>query len=118
MSEAAQTIDQTNKDDHDKNTGTHLFLLICMIACISFGAWAWTGQLAIVSVAEGEVVPSTQVKTIQHLEGGIVREIKIREGERVKTGQSLISLESTASGADVGELKTRIVGLKIEIARL
>ena len=118
MSEASQTNDHTNKDDHDKNTGTHLFLFICIIACISFGAWAWKGQLAIVSVAEGEVVPSTQVKTIQHLEGGIVREIKIREGERVKTGQSLISLESTASGADVGELKTRIVGLKIEIARL
>ena len=98
--------------------GTHIFLAICIIGCIAFGSWAWTGKLAIVSVAEGEVVPSTQVKTIQHLEGGIVREIKVREGERVKTGQSLVVLESTSTGADVGELKTRITGLKIEIARL
>ena len=53
-----------------KNLGTHLFLLTCIIACIAFGTWAWKSPLAIVSVAEGEVVPSTQVKTIQHLEGG------------------------------------------------
>ena len=118
MAEANQGPKQSTEKQNEKNSGTHLFLFICIIACIAFGAWAWRGQLAIVSVAEGEVVPSTQVKTIQHLEGGIIREIKIREGERVKTGQSLITLESTASGADVGELKTRIVGLKIEIARL
>ena len=118
MAEANQGPKQSTGKQYEKNSGTHLFLFICIIACIAFGAWAWRGQLAIVSVAEGEVVPSTQVKTIQHLEGGIIREIKIREGERVKTGQSLITLESTASGADVGELKTRIVGLKIEIARL
>ena len=118
MAEANQGPKQSTEKQYEKNSGTHLFLFICIIACIAFGAWAWRGQLAIVSVAEGEVVPSTQVKTIQHLEGGIIREIKIREGERVKTGQSLITLESTASGADVGELKTRIVGLKIEIARL
>ena len=98
--------------------GTHLFLLICLIGCCAFGFWAWESKLAIVSVAEGEVVPSTQVKTIQHLEGGIIREIQVREGERVKMGQSLVILESTATGADVGELKNRIVGLKIEIARL
>ena len=118
MNEAQQTSMQTIENNHEKNTGTHLFLFICIVACIAFGAWAWKGNLAIVSVAEGEVVPSTQVKTIQHLEGGIVREIKVREGQRVRTGQSLITLESTATGADVGELKTRIVGLKIEIARL
>ena len=118
MNQPPQTTEQNIETSHETNTGTHLFLFICVIACIAFGAWAWTGNLAIVSVAEGEVVPSSQVKTIQHLEGGIVREIKVREGERVKTGQALITLESAATGADVGELKTRIMGLIIEISRL
>ena len=118
MAEENQKQVYNPNNQRPKNLGTHLFLLTCIIACIAFGTWAWKSPLAIVSVAEGEVVPSTQVKTIQHLEGGIIREIKIREGERVKTGQALITLESTATGADVGELKTRIVGLKIEIARL
>ncbi len=107
-----------SENHSENNAGTHLFLLICISACVAFGVWAWKGSLAVVSVAEGEVVPSSQVKTIQHLEGGIVREINVREGERVKTGQPLIVLESTATGADVGELKTRIIGLRIEIARL
>lgn len=97
---------------------SHLFLWLCVISCALFGYWSWQGTLAVVSVAEGEVVPSSQIKTIQHLEGGIVREIKIREGEKVKQGQPLIVLESTSSGADVTELQTRIVGLKIEMARL
>ncbi|MBT4938809.1 MAG: biotin/lipoyl-binding protein [Rhodospirillaceae bacterium] len=105
-------------EEVEKDWGTHMFLFLCIVSCVAFGLWAWQGNLAVVSVAEGEVVPSSQVKTIQHLEGGIVREIKVREGERVKTGQPMIVLESTATGADVGELKTRIVGLQIEVARL
>ena len=105
-----------SKNQREERVSSHLFLLICIIACIAFGIWARKSTLAIVSVAEGEVVPSSQVKTIQHLEGGIIREIQVREGQRVKAGQSLITLESTASGADVGELKNRITSLKIEIA--
>ncbi len=97
---------------------THLFLLLCVAVIAGFGYWAWHGSLAVVSVAEGEVVPSSQVKSIQHLEGGIVRAIEGREGDAVKKGQPLIVLESTASGADVNELRTRITSLKIEIARL
>ena len=118
MAEVKQKPMQSTENQYEKNASTHLFLFICILACIAFVAWAWNGNLAIVSVAEGEVVPSSQIKTIQHLEGGIVREIKVREGERVTKGQPLITLESTATGADVGELKTRIVGLRIEIARL
>ena len=118
MAEVKQKPMQSTENQYEKNAGTHLFLFICILACIAFVAWAWNGNLAIVSVAEGEVVPSSQIKTIQHLEGGIIREIKVREGERVMKGQPLITLESAATGADVGELKTRIVGLRIEIARL
>ena len=118
MAEGKQKPMQSTENQYEKNASTHLFLFICILACIAFVAWAWNGNLAIVSVAEGEVVPSSQIKTIQHLEGGIVREIKVREGERVTKGQRLITLESAATGADVGELKTRIVGLRIEIARL
>lgn len=95
-----------------------MFLGVCVLGCLAFIAWATLGTLGIVSQATGEVVPSTQVKTVQHLEGGIIREIQVREGERVKKGQPLIVLESTASGADVIELKARITGLRIEAARL
>ena len=69
-------------------------------------------------MALGEVIPSSQVKSIQHLEGGIVREILVREGDAVKQGQPLVNLEPLASGADVEELNARVTSLRAEIARL
>ena len=120
MSDHAPPLPPEAMDDatDDGNRNVHMFLGVCVLGCLAFIAWATLGTLGIVSQATGEVVPSTQVKTVQHLEGGIIREIQVREGERVKKGQPLIVLESTASGADVIELKARITGLRIEAARL
>jgi len=97
---------------------SHFIFILCATVFLAFGFWSVVSTLDIVSMASGEVVPSTQVKTVQHLEGGIVREILVKEGEPVKAGQSLVVLEPTTSGADVGELQVRLTFLRIEIARL
>ena len=97
---------------------THLFLGLLIFSCISFMVWASIGTLDIVSMTNGEVIPSSQIKSVQHLEGGIVREISVREGQVVSQGQQLVVLEPTQSGADVGELRVRLRSLRAEIARL
>ena len=97
---------------------TRSFFYLCVAFCISFFIWASVSPLDIVSNAMGEVIPSSRVKRIQHLEGGIVHEIKVREGERVVTGQPLIVLEATASDSSVEEINVRINSLRVEIARL
>lgn len=97
---------------------THLFLAALAGAVVVFFLWSVIGRLDVVSFAMGEVVPSSQVKTVQHLEGGIVADIQVREGDRVKVGQPLVVLESTASGADVEELNVRIAALTADVARL
>ncbi len=97
---------------------THLFLLLLVFTCFAFATWAAIGTLDIVSLANGEVIPSSQVKSVQHLEGGIVREISVSEGQLVSPGQQLVVLEPTRSGADVGELGVRLRSLRAEIARL
>ncbi len=97
---------------------THAVFGLCALMVVSFGVWSAISEIDIVSMAMGEVIPSTQVKTIQHLEGGIVREIKVIEGARVKAGQELVELEPTASSADVGELGERLVSLRFDLARL
>ncbi len=97
---------------------THAVFGLCALMVVSFGIWSAISEIDIVSMAMGEVIPSTQVKTIQHLEGGIVREIKVIEGARVKAGQELVVLEPTASSADVGELGERLVSLRFDLARL
>lgn len=96
----------------------HLFLLLCIGLVGAFGTWTVYGTLDVVSDALGEVVPSSQIKSIQHLEGGIVREIFVREGDHVALGQPLVSLEPTQSSADVQELSVRIASLRVDDVRL
>ncbi len=96
----------------------HLFFLFLIAGCAAFLAWAWYGRLDVFSIATGEVIPSGQIKKVQHLEGGIVKQILVKEGDLVKKGQKMIVLAKTSSGADVDELSIRLVGLQIDIARL
>ncbi|QJB57641.1 HlyD family type I secretion periplasmic adaptor subunit [Pseudodesulfovibrio sp. zrk46] len=109
-------------NNHEKSTDvdktTKFFFYLCVTFCVSFFVWASIAPLDIVSDAIGEVVPSSKVKRIQHLEGGIVHEIKIREGDLVEIGQALIELEATASDSTVEELNVRVSSLKTQIARL
>jgi len=110
--------EKKEKDIPGIGSGTHLFMFFCTLLCVTFVVWAYYGKLDIVSAGDGRVVPSSKVKSIQHLEGGIVREILVKEGNHVKTGQPLMILEETASGANVEELRIRTISLRVEIARL
>jgi adhesin transport system membrane fusion protein len=106
---------QTGKTD--PGAATHMLLALCVLVVVAFGFWGYYGRLDVVSIAVGEVVPSSKVKSVQHLEGGIVHAILVREGDVVKPGQPLVVLERTISGANVQELVVRMTALRIDIAR-
>ncbi|MGI9504051.1 MAG: HlyD family type I secretion periplasmic adaptor subunit [Geminicoccaceae bacterium] len=89
------------------------------IGLLTAGA-AWASQTdleEIVSVA-GVVVPQSQVKVVQHLEGGIITAIHVREGETVTAGQPLVQLDLAGGGANAKELRVRVDALLIKRARL
>jgi adhesin transport system membrane fusion protein len=94
------------------------FLYLCFSLLVLSFAWAALTDLDIVSEAVGEVIPQTKVKKIQHLEGGIVREILVHEGDTVKQDQPLIVLDAAAADATTEELDVRLVSLQIEALRL
>jgi membrane fusion protein, adhesin transport system len=94
------------------------FLYLCFSLFVLTFAWAIFTDLDIVSEAVGEVIPQTKVKKIQHLEGGIVREILVHEGDHVKQDQPLIVLDAAAADATTEELDVRLVSLQIEALRL
>lgn len=71
-----------------------------------------------VITAPGKVVPSSKVKTIQHLEGGIVKELPVKEGDTVKEGQVLVELDLATAGINLAELKSRRAALEASRARL
>ncbi|MBF0144612.1 MAG: HlyD family type I secretion periplasmic adaptor subunit [Magnetococcales bacterium] len=94
------------------------FFLVLVLVFVLLGLWAHWGVLDIISLAEGEVSPSGKVKKVQHLEGGIVRSIHVREGDAVGQGEELVTLEPTARDSDVQELQARQVSLQAEEQRL
>ena len=63
-------------------------------------AWAFIGEVDIVSVAHGKIVPSGQVKVVQPLETGVVRRILVEEGQLVEAGEVLVELDTTITTAD------------------
>lgn len=112
-------IEKKNSGTESANSvvGSQLLLFMCISAVCAFSVWSVVGELDIVSNANGEVVPSSQVKKIQHLEGGIVLKILISEGNKVVTNQPLVILESTRNRADLNELNTRLTATQINIVR-
>lgn len=102
----------------EKNRDTHIFLMICIAFLIVMSIWSSQYTLDIFSNAEGEVVPASQLKLVQHLEGGIIREILVKEGDRITAGQPLVELETTANDADVSQLRIRIAALRTDQIRL
>jgi adhesin transport system membrane fusion protein len=80
--------------------------------------WAQLAVLDEVAIAEGEVVPEGKVKVIQHLEGGVIREIYTVEGAEVKEGEPLLLLELAVSSVNREELQVRLDGYHLQRARL
>ncbi|MEK7245064.1 MAG: HlyD family type I secretion periplasmic adaptor subunit [Pseudomonadota bacterium] len=105
-------------DTDDPEQGARLFVRLGGALVVFAVAWAAVAPLDVVATANGEVIPATQIKSVQHLEGGIVREILVREGQKVEKNQPLVVLETTASDADVQELRVRTNSLRTELARL
>jgi len=81
-------------------------------------AWASQAELDEVATATGEVVPQSQIKTIQHLEGGIIEEMFVTEGDIVFAGSPLVQLDLSASGTREAELLVTLDGLMLRRARL
>ena len=91
---------------------------LVMVMLAGTAAWASMAELDRVAVATGSVVPQGEVRIVQHLEGGIVTAIHVREGDQVQTGQPLIQLDLGSGGINAEEIQVRLDGLELERARL
>lgn len=81
-------------------------------------AWSSVALLASAVVANGVVSPEGYRKTVQHLEGGIIGTILVKEGDKVSAGQVLISLKTTQAQGRYDELQTHYIRLLATEARL
>ncbi|WEX10466.1 HlyD family type I secretion periplasmic adaptor subunit [Chelativorans sp. AA-79] len=97
---------------------TTIGLVLLGLTFGGFGGWALTAPLAAAVIAQGSFVATGQNKIIQHLEGGIIKEILVNEGDHVELDQPLIRLDETAALAKERELFLRQVRLEAVAARL
>jgi HlyD family secretion protein len=81
-------------------------------------AWAHFSLVDEVAVAQGELVPAQQVRPVRALEGGILRDIKVKEGDRITQGQVLIEQDPALSNAEVERLQDAAELIQQDIARL
>jgi len=95
-----------------------LFVPFCLIGLAIFLTWANFAELDEVARGGGRVVPSTQVQVVQNLEGGILSELLVREGQKVTRGQVLVRIDDTSAGSNYREQRARYLGLLASIARL
>lgn len=92
--------------------------LILLLTFGLFGGWATLAPLGSAALAPGVVTVKSYRKTVQHLEGGIVRELRVHDGDQVKTGDILLVLDNTQARSEMEMMRSQLVAaLELE-ARL
>jgi hemolysin D len=110
---AALEIVETPPSPIGRTIGATIILLFCVAL-----VWAWAGTIDIVASAPGIVVPSGRTKVIQPFETGVVRSIRVQDGQAVKAGDVLIELDPTVNAAERDHLRDDLLAEQLNIARL
>ena len=102
--------------------GRAIALAIALFAAIAI-LWACVGEIDIVAVAQGKIVPTGRTKLVQAPalnpgESGVVKSIAVEEGQHVTQGQVLIELDTTESGADRSKITQQLMQMRLDVARL
>lgn len=85
---------------------------------IIFLVWAYFAPIEQSVVGEGKVIPASQVKIIQSVDGGIIKDILVKEGDDVKKRQVLIQLDTTRYSSDFEQAKAQYLALTATVSRL
>lgn len=109
-------------DAPPKASGIVFYVLLGLVALVGLvggaGYWSVSAKLDGAVIAAASFVVESNRKTVQHLEGGIVRDILVREGDYVTADQVLLRMDSTDSDIDVDVLGTQLAELYVRRARL
>ena len=96
------------------------FLMIFLILALIGSSVAWANFVPVVTSAktEGEVIPFGKNRVVQHLEGGIIQQISVSDGDLVKAGQILVRFEPTLRVAELDQVRAREATLQIRARRI
>jgi HlyD family secretion protein len=93
-------------------------MIVIAILVLGFGGWAGTTQLSGALIAPGQIVVDSNVKKVQHPTGGIVGEVRVRDGDSVKEGDIVVRLDETVTRANLAIVTKGLNELAARKARL
>jgi HlyD family secretion protein len=93
-------------------------LALMLVLVFGFGGWASTAQISGALIAPGSVVVDSNVKKVQHPTGGVVGEVRVRDGDVVKAGDIVVRLDETVVKANLAIVVKTLNGLLARAARL
>jgi HlyD family secretion protein len=98
----------------------HLIVGLAVVVVLAggFGGWASTAQISGALIAPGAVVVDSNVKKVQHPTGGVVGEVRVRDGDVVKAGDVVVRLDDTVTKASLAIVVKTLNGLWARAARL
>lgn len=100
------------------STGSHFMLLTVVSLVVAFFIWAGTSEIEEITHGSGQVVPTQEIQVVQSLEGGILSELLVQEGESVKKGQILLKVSDVAFASEERGTEARSLALQAKKARL
>ena len=102
----------------DAPRSTRITLWSCLAFFVALIVWAANAPIDEVARGEGKAIPSSRLQKIQNMEGGIVSEVFVHEGQVVEAGQPLLRLDDTRFKSNVGESEADRYALMAQILRL
>jgi len=95
-----------------------VMLWVMVLFFVLAAIWASWAEIDKVTVGQGKVVPSSQIQVVQNLEGGLVKEILVREGQKVEKGQQLLLIDDTRFRSDYREREQQVANLTASVLQL
>ncbi len=93
-------------------------ILLTTLLTIGLIVWAALTDVNEIARASGEVVPAGLVQSVQHLEGGIVADLQVKNGARVQAGDVLLQIADAGARSELAQLATRRASLDLRLRRL
>jgi len=110
--------DALAQEDRPASPLPRFVLRACSALVAALLVWAAFGKLDIVAVAEGRLVPASYLQIVQPPEAGILREILVREGERVAAGQLLMRMDPKLADADLSVVRQELDLRRLQLRRI
>lgn len=119
MSADLEFMNELEAAAHLKPSAASNIFLISIVALVAFFLlWANLSKIDEITRGQGQVVPTQEIQVVQSLEGGILQELMVAEGDRVRKGQPLLKISDVMFSSEKGGAEAQSIGLRAKRARL